>query len=421
MLELMGLSFLIKGWPFWQQPSLEPVKTLAWEELALFSLPNSPSPVIETKVETYLHRLSNLGIARSSQGIWLASDWTTLAQHQGKIPKPAASLTKIATSLAALETYGADYQFETLVKKTGDLENGVLQGNLVIEGGGDPFFIWEEAIALGNALNKAGIKKVTGDLIVTGEFFMNYKGNRANSAALLAEALHYQQWSSAVKQQYQTLPPDTPRPAVEILGKLRQQAKAKGETIIRHHSLPLREILHQMNIYSNNQMAELIARSVGGIDRVREIVTATTEISPKEIQLINASGLGIDNQLSPRAIFQMLEAIEQHFPKNGLATILPVTGMEKGTVRDRAFPNNIPVKTGTLSNVSSLAGMIPTKHHGKIYFVIMNQGGNVETFRQQQEALLQGLVEKQWEIRSINQKNALKVGNPQRINTIAPL
>ncbi len=420
MLDLIGLSFLIEGLPFWGEPDLKPMKTLAWEELALFSFDYTSPSGVETQLQTYLQRLSDGGSSRDSHGVWLASEWQMLAQHQGKIPQSAASLTKLATSLAALETYGADYQFETVVKKTGAVKNGVLQGDLIIEGGGDPFFIWEEAIALGNTLNDAGIKQVKGDLIVTGDFFMNYKRDRATSAKLLAQALHHQQWSSAVEKQYQKLPPDTPRPAVEISGKVRQQSNAAGETIIRHHSLPLKELLHRMNIYSNNQMAELIARSLGGIERVMEIVTTTTEIPPNEIQLINASGLGRENRLSPRAVFKLLAAIEEHFPANGVAAILPRGGMETGTVRDRAIPNGIPVKTGTLNKVSSLAGAIPTKNHGKIYFVIMNQNGNVETFRQQQEALLQELAQ-QWKISSLSQEDTLRVGNPERINIIAPL
>jgi D-alanyl-D-alanine carboxypeptidase/D-alanyl-D-alanine-endopeptidase (penicillin-binding protein 4) len=56
-------------------------------------------------------------------------------------------LTKIATSLAALKTWGPSYQFETLISATGPVQNGVLQGDLVIKAVAIRF-VWEEAIAL---------------------------------------------------------------------------------------------------------------------------------------------------------------------------------------------------------------------------------------------------------------------------------
>jgi len=37
-------------------------------------------------------------------------------------------------------------------------------------------FVWEE-IALGNSLNQLGIKRVTGNLVITSNFAMNYKFN----------------------------------------------------------------------------------------------------------------------------------------------------------------------------------------------------------------------------------------------------
>ncbi|MDR9405479.1 MAG: D-alanyl-D-alanine carboxypeptidase, partial [Halothece sp. Uz-M2-17] len=363
MWDLLGWSVLMGILSGWGQepPPVKPVQPLAWEELALFSLPHPPEPMIEKTVANYLQNLYQFGVSTSSQGLWFASDWWTFADHRGTIPQSAASLTKIATSLAALETYGSDYQFVTRVKHTGVIAGGVLEGNLIIEGGGDPFFVWEEAIALSNRLNELGIQMVTGDLIVTGDFFMNYQQSRQTSAQLLAQGLNFQRWSKEVEQQYAKLPSETPRPQVAIQGEIRVQPNANfadATSLIQHQSLPLSQILQQMNIYSNNKLADLIARSVGGVETVEKIVIAATGVSPEEVQLINGSGLGVDNRLSPRAVTKMLRAIDEKVKSEDskIREILPVSGIEVGTVRDRAIPQGIAVKTGSLFNVSALAG-----------------------------------------------------------------
>ncbi|AFZ45533.1 peptidase S13 D-Ala-D-Ala carboxypeptidase C [Halothece sp. PCC 7418] len=422
MWDLLGWSALIGILSGWGQepPPLKPVQPLAWEELALFSLPHDPDPMIEKTVANYLQNLSQLGINQDSQGVWLASDWWTFADHRGRIPQSAASLTKIATSLAALETYGSDYQFVTKVKHTGVIAGGVLQGDLIVEGGGDPFFVWEEAIALSNRLNELGIQTVTGNLIVTGDFFMNYQQNSQTSAQLLAQGLNSQRWSKQAQQQYQTLPNETPRPQVRISGNV--IVKAQGDfpevtPLIEQQSLPLTQILQQMNIYSNNKLADLIARSVGGVETVEAIVRETTGVSPEEVQLINGSGLGVTNRLSPRAVTKMLRMIDGKLNAQGgsLREILPVSGIDVGTVRDRAIPQGIPVKTGSLWNVSALAGVMNTEQHGRVYFAMINQNGNLDTFRQQQDQLLQSL-QQQWDLIPFDQNVAVQLGDPTRID-----
>jgi len=401
-----------------EPPPVTPVQELAWEELALFSLPHAPEPRIDKTIENYLQNLSELGVATNSQGIWLSSDWWTFADHRGTIPHSAASLTKIATSLAALETYGSNYQFETRVKHTGVIQAGVLQGNLIIEGGGDPFFVWEEAIALGNRLNELGIQAVTGDLIITGDFFMNYEASPQKSAQLLAQGLNFQRWSKAAQQQYQTLPSATPRPQIKIAGTIIVDKKAdfpNATPLIRHQSLPLKQILQQMNVYSNNKLAELIAGSVGGVEQVAAIVTKATGVSSPEVQLINGSGLGVDNRLSPRAVAKMLQVMQQQLAAQGshLGEILPVAGIQTGTVRDRAIPQGIPVKTGSLFKVSALAGVIDTERHGLVYFAVLNQNGNLDTFHHTQDQLLQNLSQ-QWGVIAFDQNVAVQLGNPNR-------
>ena len=119
--------------------------------------PDLPAAVA---VQEFLKDLKAKGLAEGNQGVWVQAGMLPLVSQQGKALMPGASLTKIATSLASLETWGPDYQFETRFRGTGPIRNGVLQGDLVVSGGGDPLFVWEEAIAVGNALNQMGIDQI---------------------------------------------------------------------------------------------------------------------------------------------------------------------------------------------------------------------------------------------------------------------
>lgn len=163
--------------------------SLQWQEAGLFEIRYQQDTNTQTIVDRYLAQLDSGGKDPALQGIWLESAWSTLGSHQGNQPLSAASLTKIATTLAALEQWPLTHRFTTRVYTTGTVANGLVQGDLVIEAGGDPLFVWEEAIALGNALNQAEIRQIEGDLIIVGDFMMNYVAEPATSGTVCASPL----------------------------------------------------------------------------------------------------------------------------------------------------------------------------------------------------------------------------------------
>uniref|UniRef100_UPI001880B761 D-alanyl-D-alanine carboxypeptidase n=1 Tax=Microcoleus sp. LEGE 07076 TaxID=915322 RepID=UPI001880B761 len=79
---------------------------------------NSDLPAAAT-VREYLKDLKDKNLIEGNQGIWVQAGMMPLVSQQGTVLMPGASLTKIATSLASLETWGADYQFETRFLATG--------------------------------------------------------------------------------------------------------------------------------------------------------------------------------------------------------------------------------------------------------------------------------------------------------------
>ena len=379
--------------------------------------PDNPNPAIQAQIEQYMNGLAAKGFAKENHGIWIQAGDTLLANYQGTVPLPAASITKVATSLAALQTFGPDHQFITLIGATGAVENGVLQGDLVIEGGEDPFFVWEEAIALGNLLNQMGIQQIAGNLIITGKFYMNFEFDPFKSGTLLRQGLNAQLWTPEAQTQYQTLPPDTPKPEVAIAGSVQVSPTPPSnvQPLIRHYSFPLAELIKKMNQYSNNKMADMLANSVGGANVVAQQAAAAAGVPQAEITLVNGSGLSDQNKISPRAASGLFLAISRYLqPYNmSLGDVLAVVGQDEGILNERPLPPFAIVKSGSLNNVSALGGALPTQQQGIIWFSTMNRGYNLEGFRNQQEALLQSFISQWGGVQSLPETLQ---PNPERVN-----
>ncbi|NER80374.1 MAG: D-alanyl-D-alanine carboxypeptidase, partial [Leptolyngbya sp. SIO1D8] len=273
-------------------PSLEAV--ISWQAPWLLSM-NAPDPQAVSFVRSYLANLADQGFPAQEQGIWIQTGSTAIATHQGDKALSAASLTKLATTLAALSTWPLDHRFETLVGHSGAIENGILQGDLVIRWDRDPYFVWEEAIALANTLQAQGIQEITGNLVILGDFVMNFETDPYRSGELFLQAVDVNRWSEEVWWIYDTMPPDTPQPSLviqgEVLVKPATGTSDVAKWLLRHQSLHLVALLKAMNIYSNNVMAEELAQATGGTNTVTAKVVEKTDIPLSEIRLINGSGL----------------------------------------------------------------------------------------------------------------------------------
>lgn len=365
-------------------------------DLPLVVAPENPDPTANAKAESYIKLLAPHGSAQQTHGVWMQSGDKLLANHQGTVPITAASISKVATTLATLKTFNPDHQFVTQIGTNGTIANGVLKGDLIIQGGEDPFFVWEEAIALGNTLNQMGIKRVTGDLIITGKFYMNFSRNPVTVGNFLKTAINSQTWGAQVQRIHKTLPEGTKKPLVAINGKVKALplAPANFQLLVRHNSYPLAELLKKMNLYSNNAMAEMFADSIGGAQIVAQKAAAAAEVPQNEIYLVNGSGLTYENKISPRAAVGMFRAIEKHLQQYNLtvADVFTVIGQDEGILKPRGIPKFSVVKSGSLDNTSALIGAVPTKDRGTVWFALMNFSGDLVTFRKQQDVFLTSVV-----------------------------
>ena len=169
-----------------------------------------------------------------------------------------ASVVKVATTWWALERLGPAHRFVTRFEATGPLDarTGTLTGDLIVRGSGDPDFQSENAFLVATALRDAGIKTVTGAVIVDGSFWMGWEngsaGRRKDPAArgtLMASrlrgALDAHRWSRyqrsawnafAAKRGLSGVPA-----SITIRGAARYEAKPAASTylIFEYVSRPL--------------------------------------------------------------------------------------------------------------------------------------------------------------------------------------
>ena len=316
-----------------------------------------------------------------------------------------ASNVKLATAYAVLKTFGPNFRFRTDVYHDGQIDKatGTLYGNLYVTGR-DPSFNLEHGVLIANELNRLGVQTVTGDLIVTDNFGMNYSSTARHGGTVLEASLNASKRTAAINKAWSNYVLYSNKsgqvsmiPNVSLAGGVYVQSlPTNAKLLFSHESAPMREILKAVLCYSNNFMSEKLGDMLGGAYAVARIVQQNAGVQPTEFYLATSSGLGL-NRVTPRAMMRLLRVLQSELAKNKMtfADIMPVAGLDKGTLEDRFDTDfargSVVGKTGTMNNtdagVSSLAGEINTRS-GKLLFVIFNNRGSVPRFRNFQNSLV---------------------------------
>jgi D-alanyl-D-alanine carboxypeptidase/D-alanyl-D-alanine-endopeptidase (penicillin-binding protein 4) len=88
------------------------------------------------------------------------------------LPMNPASVMKLVTTYAALELLGPAYRWKTEAYTAGPVREGVLEGDLVLKGYGDPKLDLEAFWILLRALRGKGLREIRGDLILDRSHFV---------------------------------------------------------------------------------------------------------------------------------------------------------------------------------------------------------------------------------------------------------
>ena len=349
-------------------------------------------------VRTLFPALSDVSIPGYSGVLVESMEGNVVIESNSEAAFNPASNVKIATAYAVIKTFGPEFRFMTNVYTDGavDQATGTLNGNVYVSGK-DPIFGYQHAVSVANELNKLGIRSVTGDLIVTDNFAMNYSGSSLQSAQWLLAALDASKRPAAATSTWLSYLSYAGKfgkvpgiPSVAFTGTAYvQPIPSSLRLLFTHESAPIREILKATLCYSNNFLAERFGDMLGGPYAVARVVQINANIPPAEFSIQTASGLGY-NRVTPNAMMQLLRSLRSELTRYHMtfADIMPVAGIDKGTLEKRFDTDfstgSVVGKTGTLgqtdAGVSALSGEINTRN-GRYLFVIFNQRGSVARFR----------------------------------------
>jgi D-alanyl-D-alanine carboxypeptidase/D-alanyl-D-alanine-endopeptidase (penicillin-binding protein 4) len=357
--------------------------------------PRDAVPIVERpRVDSpaalaFQQRLRSEGRDLNDHGFYveeLGISRTVLAASNEDVLYNPASVMKLATSTAALEALGPDHRFVTEFRTEGEVSNGILDADLILHSGGDPSFSIQDARNAGDALRQMGIRRVTGNLVVVGNFTCN-----ENSQTDISAGVFRRQSRLAISG------------PTRYVTALPVENVPKGKVLFRLESDRLLDIIHYQNAYSVNAMADMLATHFGGPDGVRRFLLDHVGVKPDKICLTSASGLEF-NRLSARDTVEVTRTLVNWLQKNNIPidAVLPVAGVDSSTLTDRfadaEYAGSVIAKTGTLhqtdGGVAALAGIAYTAGHGPVLFAVydMAAGRGIEHLRHLQDDFLKQLI-----------------------------
>jgi D-alanyl-D-alanine carboxypeptidase/D-alanyl-D-alanine-endopeptidase (penicillin-binding protein 4) len=323
-----------------------------------------------------------------------------LYDQRSRLPLVPASTTKIVTATAALAALGPDHKLTTKVVRSAK--------GIVLVGGGDPTLasrptdgfptyasLTDLAARTATALRASGTRRVRLDYDAS-----LYEGPRAapgwkpnylpegSVAPVTALAVDEGRARPNACEEDATAPRagDPPLAAAQRFSQaLRRhgvQARIGAEVVAPEgapqvavvQSPPLRALVEHTLECSDNDLAEALARQVAiarhrpadfaGASQAMHDVLAGLGVADG-VQVSDGSGLSLSNRITPAALARIvaLAAAGRHPELRAVITGMPVAGFS-GTLADRytgdptlVGAGAVRAKTGTLSDVSTLAGL----------------------------------------------------------------
>ncbi len=114
------------------------------------------------------YKIPSTGISAMVQAV---SAEKLLFAVNADVPRNPASSIKLLTTFVALDVLGPTHSWPTQIYATGPLAAGVLHGDLVIKGFGDPYLVEENLWKLLGELRRRGLREIAGDLVIDDSHF----------------------------------------------------------------------------------------------------------------------------------------------------------------------------------------------------------------------------------------------------------
>jgi D-alanyl-D-alanine carboxypeptidase/D-alanyl-D-alanine-endopeptidase (penicillin-binding protein 4) len=167
---------------------------------------------------------------------------------------------------------------------------------------------------------------------------------------------------------------------------------ARVDTLVTLASPPLSEILKALMKPSQNQIAEMLFRTValekygsGRTDSASAVIKAQIGAwgaAANESVVRDGSGLSRYDYISPRTVVRILDAMRKAPTFNVYYDALPIAGVD-GTIRNRMkgtpAENNVHAKTGSVALSRSLSGYVTTADKRMLIFSFLSNNWTTPT------------------------------------------
>jgi D-alanyl-D-alanine carboxypeptidase/D-alanyl-D-alanine-endopeptidase (penicillin-binding protein 4) len=381
-------------------PTPTPIATPAIVAATPTPTPTPPPPVPDAdKLKAALAKVPSKGVGTTSMVV-LDPDGETL-YSKGDKPLTPASTVKILTTMAALDVLGPDYTFTTRVVSP-------KKGQLILVGGGDPMLMSKEDKSSAKiatldqlvsqtvaALKAAKVSKVTlgyDDSLFSGpEWSPNWKASWKPStpriSALMVDSGAVSTYVAA---------PDPAKYAAEQFAKKLEEKKitvskisstkldSAAEVVASATSAPLDTIVTYTIRYSHNVAAEIMLRYLAieagnkptfdGGSKALKAWLKEHGLWQEKMVMDGGSGLSPKAKVSASVLARAVYEIQQDPRYEPISKGFPVAG-KNGTLKKRFDDENeaagvgsVHAKTGTLSDVASLAGYLTTADGATLTF-----------------------------------------------------
>ena len=301
-----------------------------------------------------------------------------------------ASVMKAVTIGSLIGSTGIDYRYSTRVYMCGDVVNGVLNGNLLIVGGGDPSLnaqsgpqsgdIVEECV---NALKKEGINQIKGDIKVNQSIFpapsvhptwakedLKY-GYGAGCFGINFENNCYIKGSQSYSMA---------NPAVTMIRRIKEACGNAGiaidgmilndansrKLIVDHRSATIDEIMRHCMRVSDNLYAESMLRTLAMVKGQSATTANGVEFENKMwrgknlsfngVNIVDGSGLSRTNRMTATFLTDVLKEMSGNVD---YVSFFPLAGQEgtlKSFLKDTELDSYIALKTGSMRGIQCYAG-----------------------------------------------------------------
>jgi D-alanyl-D-alanine carboxypeptidase/D-alanyl-D-alanine-endopeptidase (penicillin-binding protein 4) len=332
------------------------------------------------------------------------------------VPRIPASVEKLYTTASALLRLGPSATLETTAVTDADAlvdSFGVLHGDLVLVGAGDPFFGDAEAATLAHAVRATGISRIDGAVLGDERRFDARRSGRAPGydpeLGGVLSALAYDRGIFRGRARL-----DAARfAAARFAARLRAAgvrasgtsrggtAPAAARTIAAVRSRSVGELARFVNVPSNNFAAEMLLKGLGARYRDTGTTAAGADVARDTLddfgvrpRIADGSGLSRNDRTTPRQVVRLLERMDGQEVATAFRTSLAIpgtTGTVKRRMRDTAA-QRCRVKTGTLRDVSALAGYCPTAGGHDVGFALLFNRVNVPAAQRIQDRIVRAIT-----------------------------